>query len=74
MEKRKRSQVQSWGGPPPETWNDYRQGCLGTFAGGYRDIKQLSAFQHGMDTVFTLLENEFPEPYEIFANTGGRDE
>lgn len=56
----KRSQIQAIGVPPPKTWQDYRDGCLMTFHGGYHDDVKLDTFQHGMNTVFNLLENELP--------------
>lgn len=65
------SQVQVIGLPKPKTWEDYEQGCLETFAGGHRNDGHLEAFQHGMQTVFNLLRNEFP-PAEVC--TAARDE
>lgn len=58
------SQVQIVGRSKPKTWDDYEQGCLMTFGGGYRNEGHLEAFQHGMRTVFNLLRNEFP-PAEV---------
>lgn len=63
-----RSQAQAIDEPIHKTWADYRNGCLMTFHGGYCDAEELSIFQHGMETVFNLLESEFPQPKEIFAN------
>jgi hypothetical protein len=63
-----RSQAQAINEPPHETWEEYRKGCLSTFGGGYHDDGMLGAFQHGMNTVFNLLETEFPSPKEIFDN------
>ena len=60
------SQVQAVNGPAPKTWNDYRQGCLSTFGGGHAGVEYL-AFQHGMNTVFNLLEHEFPPAEECKA-------
>ena len=58
------SQVQAVNAPPPKTWADYRQGCLSTYAGGHDEPAEYRAFQHGMETVFNLLEAEFP-PAEL---------
>jgi hypothetical protein len=58
------SQVQIVGRSTPKTWDDYEQGCLMTFGGGYRNEGHLEAFQHGMRTVFNLLRAEFP-PAEV---------
>ena len=58
------SQVQVLGRPAPKTWDDYRQGCLSTYAGGHHEPAEFRAFQHGMNTVFNLLEAEFP-PAEV---------
>lgn len=58
------SQCQVIGKPPVKTWADYRQGCLDTYCGGHRDDGHLEAFRHGMETVFNLLEAEFP-PAEL---------
>lgn len=57
----KRSQIQAIGSPPPKTWADYRQGCLDTYHRGYRTEEEVKAFQHGMNTVFNLLESELPD-------------
>lgn len=54
------SQVTCIGLPQPKSWQDYREGCLRTFAGGHRSDGMLDAYQHGMETVFNLLEGEFP--------------
>lgn len=54
------SQCQVIGRAPVKTWSDYRKGCLDTYAGGHRNDGHLEAFQHGMETVFNLLEAEFP--------------
>ena len=62
-----RSQCQAINEANYKSWNEYRRGCLSTFAGGYYDAKELRIFQHGMNAVFNLLEKEFPQPYEIFA-------
>lgn len=61
------SQIQTIGEPPPKTWDDYRNGCLSTFHGGYHDPKEVEIFQHGMITVFNLLTNELP-PLEELTN------
>ena len=53
-----------------DTWKEYREGCLGTFLGGYTcdgDEGKLEAFQHGMNTIFNVLEDTFPEPAIIWA-------
>ena len=60
----KHSQVQCINGPPPKTWDDYRKGCFWTFRGGHEEHEAQAAFIHGMDTVFNLLEAEFP-PAEL---------
>ena len=62
-----RSQVQAFGGPVPKTWDDYEQGCLSTYRGGHHEERELSAFRHGMGTVFNLLRREFP-PAERIRN------
>lgn len=54
------SQVQAINVSPPKSWKDFREGCLSTYAGGHHDDGHLGAFQHGMETVFNLLEAEFP--------------
>ena len=54
------SQVSAIGEPQPESWDDYERGCLLTYRGGHHDAESLSAFQHGMRTVFNLLRGEFP--------------
>lgn len=54
------SQAQVIGRPPMRTWDDYEQGCLATFSGGYRG-RDADTFRHGMSTVFNLLRSEFPE-------------
>ena len=51
-----------------EIWEDYRKGCISTYTGGYHEPETYAAFKHGMETVFNLLEAEFPQPYKIFAN------
>ena len=63
-----RSQCQAINERDYKTWDEYRKGCLYTFRGGYHDVKELAIFHHGINTVFNLLENEFPEPYKIFAD------
>lgn len=54
------SQCQTVGEPAPRTWDDYEQGCMGTFGGGYRTKEDLEIFHHGMSTVFNVLRAEFP--------------
>lgn len=54
------SQVTIVGLPQPKSWTDYRRGCLANYAGGHHSDGHLEAFQHGMETVFNLLEAEFP--------------
>ena len=61
-EEMERSQCQAINEPNYETWDEYRKGCLMTFAGGHHEPETLRAFQHGMNTVFNLLEAEFPSP------------
>jgi hypothetical protein len=63
-EKVKWSQVSCIGKPQPRTWDDYEEGCVGAFRGGYRDPVAAEAFVHGMRTVFNLLRDEFP-PAEV---------
>jgi hypothetical protein len=60
------SQAQEVGAPKMKTWDDYRQGCLMTYGGGHRDDMR-EAFQHGMRTVFTLCEQEFPPIEKMIA-------
>ena len=54
------SQAQVIGTPPMKTWDDYEQGCLATYGGGYRTQEEIEIFHHGISTVFNLLRNEFP--------------
>ncbi len=54
------SQVQVIGKPSPKSWDDYEEGCLSTFGGGYSDVKEAEIFRHGMSTVFRLIGGEFP--------------
>ena len=58
------SQVDCINGPHCKSWEDYRRGAHATFNGGHHDDPAHSAFHHGMDTVFNLLEGEFP-PAEL---------
>lgn len=60
----KMSSVGAINGPQPLTWDDYEQGCLGTFRGGHEG-PEAEAFCHGMQTVFNLLRAEFPPAEEI---------
>ena len=53
------SQVQAVGEAAPKSWEDFRLGCIGTYRGGH-DGAEAGAFVHGMNTVFSLLEHEFP--------------
>lgn len=52
----------------PKTWDEYEQNCITTFGGGYHEQDDLRIFQHGMRTIFNLLRNEFPEPFEILGD------
>ena len=63
----KRSQCQVLGIPQVRTWADYREGCMSTYGGGHHYDGHLSAFQHGMETIFRLLEDEFPPAEHIWA-------
>lgn len=54
------SQCQIIGTPAVKSWNDYENGCLATYGGGYRTEEELSIFHHGIVTVFNLLRAEFP--------------
>lgn len=63
-----KSQCQAINEPNYKTWEEYRKGCLMTYSGGNDSADTLMAFRHGMETVFNLLEAEFPQPGEIFAN------
>lgn len=56
-----RSQVQMIGAAPLKTWQEYREGALSTYGGGYRSDDDLKAFHHGIETIFNLLEAEFPK-------------
>ena len=69
-----RSQCQTFNEPHYETWDEYRHGCFMSYGGGYQDPVQFNAFQHGMNTIFNLLESEFPSPKEIFDNQRKRNE
>ena len=60
------SQCQVIGRPLNRTWKDYRNDCMDTYGGGHRNDGTLETFQHGMNTVFNLLDVEFPSPHEIF--------
>ena len=62
------SQCQAINEQDYKTWGEYRKGCLLTFHGGYQTPNELEAFQHGMNTIFNLLEDEFPQPHEIIKN------
>ena len=53
------SQVQAINEAAPRTWVEYRRGCLSTFGGGHQG-QEYGAFRHGMETVFNVLEREFP--------------
>lgn len=68
--KQAQSQVSCIGRPQPKTWDDFEQGCMGTFRGGHHDDGELKAFQHGMATIFNLLRGEFPpaEQCKMAAN------
>ena len=46
----------------PLAWDGYRTSCHSTYNGGHHDEDTRKAFHHGMDTVFNLLEAEFPGP------------
>lgn len=63
----KRSQCQVIGRGHIRTWTDYRQGCLSTYGGGHHTDGHLEAFQQGMQTIFNLLEEEFPPAERCFA-------
>lgn len=54
------SQVTIIGRPQPQSWADYRHGALENYGGGHRTDGHLAAFHHGIETVFNLLEGEFP--------------
>ncbi len=62
-----RSQCQAVNVPDFETWDEYRNGCLTTYRGGYKTDKELEIYRHGINTVFNLLEREFPQPELIFT-------
>ncbi len=64
-----RSQSQAINQKEHKTWEDYRDGCLNTYRGGHDEDDGLSIFHHGINTVFNLLEKEFPQPHEIFKAT-----
>ncbi len=61
----KLSQAQVIGMPRMKTWDDYRHGCLTSFGGGYKEQRELDIFHHGIETVFNLLQAEFPPAEEI---------
>lgn len=65
MDTQFRSQVRAVGLPAPKTWDDYEQGCLMTYGGGYKTKDEIDIFHHGISTVFTLLRNEFPSAEHI---------
>lgn len=62
------SQCQVIGEPRVKTWEDYRRGCLATFGGGHHSDGMLTAFQQGMQTIFNLLESEFPPAEDCRKN------
>lgn len=68
MTHTKFSQVGMVGSPQPKSWAEYRKGCLDTYGGGHHDDGHLEAFRHGMETVFNLLEAEFPPAEECKAS------
>ena len=67
------SQIKAVFGPTLKSWDDYRQGCLSTYGGGHHEEATITAFRHGMNTVFNLLEAEFP-PAEVCKATADLQE
>jgi len=65
------SQVSCVGMPQPQTWDEYEEGCLGTYRGGHRG-KEAEAFVHGMQTVFNLLRDEFKPAAECKKVPSGK--
>jgi len=61
------SQVTVIGRPQPKTWEDYRQGALANYSGGHHEEPAVGIFEHGMETVFNLLEAEFPDAQKCKA-------
>jgi len=48
--------------PSNEAWKDARKGFLASYAGGHHDDGMLPAFQHGMNTVFNVLDSCYSPP------------
>lgn len=67
-----RSQSDPVGAPPATSWKEKRERCHMTFGGGYSDAPSLEAFRHGMDTVFNLIEAEFPPLDQLIAMQDAR--
>lgn len=73
MGEKDRSQAQMYGAPKMKTWEDYREGCLATFGGGYQTQDELEIFRHGMGTIFNMLDSEFPCPTEMRSLTKAQE-
>lgn len=69
-----RSNCQAINEPNYKTWEEYKNGCLMTYHAGIEKAEELAAFQHGMKTIFRLLEAEFPQPHEIFNEAIPREQ
>lgn len=63
------SQATIIGKPQPKSWDEFEQGCLATFGGGYRTKEEIEIFHHGISTVFNLLRKEFPSAEQCKAST-----
>jgi len=73
-EKKQMSQATIIGRPPPETWQELARDCIGAFGGGHQTSEARRIFHHGIQTVFNLLEGEFPSLAEVKGIEGLRAE
>jgi len=72
--KKQMSQATIIGRPPPETWQELARDCIGAFGGGHQTSEARRIFHHGIQTVFNLLEGEFPSLAEVKGIEGLRAE
>jgi hypothetical protein len=69
-ERKKRVSKASFvSGKQPQTWKEYRKNFILIFGNQYEENQACQIYQSGIKAIFDLLENEFPEPYEIFGET-----
>lgn len=45
----------------PGPWDKQREASHGTYNGGYHEPDLHNAFHHGMDTVYNIMEDMFPD-------------